>query len=65
MNEVLISIDILEFMIKWHVKKEKHKNKSISFSFKKILNLRVSLSKNSQIMKIFHIRKKHFKHLTR
>lgn len=48
MNEVFISIDILEFMMNGMLKK----NASISFSFKKILNLRVSLLTESQIMKI-------------
>lgn len=59
MNEVFISIDILEFMMNGMLKK----NASISFSFKKILNLRVSLYKQSQIMKIFQFKKKQFKHL--
>lgn len=61
MNEVFISIDILEFMMNGMLKK----NASISFSFKKILNLKSFIVKQSQIMKIhvFQFKKKHFKHL--
>lgn len=53
MNEVFISIDILEFMMNGMLKK----NASISFSFKKILNLRVSLLNSHKLWKYFNLRK--------
>lgn len=50
MNEVFISIDILEFMMNGMFKKKQ----ALVFHFKKILNLRVSLLNNHKLWKYFN-----------
>lgn len=59
MNEVFISIDILEFMMNGMLKKMQ----ALVFHLKKNLESQSFIVKQSQIMKIFQFKKKQFKHL--
>lgn len=53
MNEVFISIDILEFMMNGMLKKMQ----ASVFHLKKILDLRVSLLNSHKLWKYFNLRK--------